>query len=175
MQIFKIYNFIVGLPVPSWNYHYSQENEHIHYSPKFPQAPLLSFLLPFLFPSHPGNLWLFSVMTYSFLFPRMLHQCNYSICTQSLSRVRLFVTPMDCNLPGSSVHGIFQARILEQVAISYSRGSSQIQADSSPEKPVIMVYKLLCLPYFTKPNYTITHPCCRVHNLFIPFLFIAEL
>ena len=33
--------------------------------------------------------------------------------------------PMDCNLPGSSVHGNFQARILEQVAISYSRGSSQ--------------------------------------------------
>jgi len=27
-------------------------------------------------------------------------------------------------LPGSSVHGIFQARILEQVAISSSRGSS---------------------------------------------------
>ena len=33
-----------------------------------------------------------------------------------------FCDPMDCNLPGSSVHGIFQARILEQVAISYSRG-----------------------------------------------------
>ena len=31
---------------------------------------------------------------------------------------------MDCNLPGSSVHGIFQARILEWVAISFSRGSS---------------------------------------------------
>ena len=30
----------------------------------------------------------------------------------------------DCSPPGSSVHGIFQARILEQVAISYSRGSS---------------------------------------------------
>ena len=29
--------------------------------------------------------------------------------------------PMDCNLPGSSVHGIFQARILEWVAISSSR------------------------------------------------------
>ena len=28
--------------------------------------------------------------------------------------------PMDCSLPGSSVHGIFQARILEWVAISYS-------------------------------------------------------
>ena len=33
--------------------------------------------------------------------------------------------PMDCNLPGSSVHGISQARILEWVAIFFSRGSSQ--------------------------------------------------
>ena len=33
--------------------------------------------------------------------------------------------PMDCSHPGSSVPGIFQARILEQVAISSSRGSSQ--------------------------------------------------
>ena len=32
---------------------------------------------------------------------------------------------IDCSLPGSSVHGIFQARILEWVAISFSRGSSQ--------------------------------------------------
>ena len=33
--------------------------------------------------------------------------------------------PMDCSLPGSSVHEIFQARMLERVAISFSRGSSQ--------------------------------------------------
>ena len=33
--------------------------------------------------------------------------------------------PMDYSLPGSSVHGIFQARVLEWVAISFSRGSSQ--------------------------------------------------
>ena len=33
--------------------------------------------------------------------------------------------PMDCSLPGSSIHGIFQARILEWFAISFSRGSSQ--------------------------------------------------
>ena len=32
---------------------------------------------------------------------------------------------MDCSLPGSSVHRILQARILEWVAISFSRGSSQ--------------------------------------------------
>ena len=33
--------------------------------------------------------------------------------------------PMDCSLPGSSVHGIFQARTLEWVSISFSGGSSQ--------------------------------------------------
>ena len=33
--------------------------------------------------------------------------------------------PMDFNLPGSSVHGILQARILEWRAIPFSRGSSQ--------------------------------------------------
>ena len=33
--------------------------------------------------------------------------------------------PMDCSSPGSSVHGIFQARVLEWVVISFSRGSSQ--------------------------------------------------
>ena len=32
---------------------------------------------------------------------------------------------MDCSMPGSSVHGIFQARVLECVAISFSRGSSR--------------------------------------------------
>ena len=33
--------------------------------------------------------------------------------------------PMDCSPPGSSVHGILQARILQWVAISFSRESSQ--------------------------------------------------
>ena len=33
--------------------------------------------------------------------------------------------PMDCRLSGSSVHGLFQARVLEWIAISFSRGSSQ--------------------------------------------------
>jgi len=34
---------------------------------------------------------------------------------------------MDCSLPGSFVHGIFQARVLEWVAISFSRLSSMSQ------------------------------------------------
>ena len=36
-----------------------------------------------------------------------------------------FATPTDCSLPGSSVYGISQARTLEWVAISFSKGSSQ--------------------------------------------------
>ena len=41
-----------------------------------------------------------------------------------LSCVQLFCDPMDYSLPGSSVHGISQARILEWVAISFSMGYS---------------------------------------------------
>ena len=43
------------------------------------------------------------------------------ICVLSAS----VCNPMDCHPPDSSVHGIFQARILEWVAISFSRGCSQ--------------------------------------------------
>ena len=52
--------------------------------------------------------------------------------------------PMDCSPPGSSVHGIFQARVLEWVAISFSRGSSRprdrtwvscLQADALSSEP----------------------------------------
>ena len=34
---------------------------------------------------------------------------------------------MNCSLPGSSFHGIFQAIVLEWIAISFSRGSSQLR------------------------------------------------
>ena len=52
--------------------------------------------------------------------------------------------PVDYSPPGSSVHGILQARILEWVAIPFSRGSSRprdgtwvspLQADSLPSEP----------------------------------------
>ena len=38
-----------------------------------------------------------------------------------------FCNPMNCSPSGSSVHGVLQARILEWVALSFSRGSSQIR------------------------------------------------
>ena len=43
-------------------------------------------------------------------------------CAQSLSHVRLFATPWTVAPPGSSVHGILQARVLEWVAVSFSLG-----------------------------------------------------
>ena len=52
------------------------------------------------------------------------HTHNEMLCVcQLLSRVWL-CNPMDCSPPGSSVHRILQARILEPVAISFSRRSS---------------------------------------------------
>ena len=45
--------------------------------------------------------------------------CCHCCC---LSHIPLFCDPMDCSPPGSSVHGILQARILEWVAIFISRG-----------------------------------------------------
>ena len=45
--------------------------------------------------------------------------------TWSCSVVSDCLRPMDCSLPGSSVHGTFQARVLEWIAISFSKGSSQ--------------------------------------------------
>ena len=47
--------------------------------------------------------------------------CEASPVTQSCLTL---CNPMDCSLPGSSVPGIFQARLLNSIAISFSRRSS---------------------------------------------------
>ena len=47
------------------------------------------------------------------------------MCAKLLQLYPTLYNPMDCNLPDSSVRGILQARILEWVAISSSKGSSQ--------------------------------------------------
>ena len=61
--------------------------------------------------------------------PLLCRQIRYQLSYQKESEVaQLGLTlcdPMDCSLLGSSVHGIFQARVLEWVAISFSRGSPQ--------------------------------------------------
>ena len=57
-------------------------------------------------------------------------------CAQSCLTLR---NPMDCSAPGSSVHGILQARILEWVAMPFSRGSSQ----SKDQTQVSCIYQLI--------------------------------
>jgi len=47
---------------------------------------------------------------------------TWYVCSVAQSCATL-CDPIDCSPPGSSIHGIFQARILEWVAISFSRGS----------------------------------------------------
>ena len=48
-----------------------------------------------------------------------------SACAKSLQLCLTLCDPVDCSPPGSSVHGILQARILECVAFPFSRGSSR--------------------------------------------------
>ena len=60
---------------------------------------------------------------------REAHYTYYSshqvcVCAKSLQSCLTLSDPMDCSQPGSSVHGILQARILEWVAMASSRGSS---------------------------------------------------
>ena len=49
-----------------------------------------------------------------------------SMWSESAQSCPTLCNHMDCSLPGSSLHGILQARILEWVAISFSRGSSRL-------------------------------------------------
>ena len=58
----------------------------------------------------------------SFLYPWQNLACMRARSLQSCPRL---CNPLDCNPPGSSVHGILQARIREWAAMPYSRGSFQ--------------------------------------------------
>ena len=90
---------------------------------------------------------------------------RWFIHVQSLNRVWLFVTPMDCSPPASSVHRFFQARIPEWVAMLYSRGSSRPRVKfTSPELasgffPLLSYLGssqvLIQVP--TEPQFTIIH------------------
>ena len=58
-----------------------------------------------------------------FLLPE-IEKGSWIVVVKLLSYVRLFCHPMDYSLPGSSVHGILQAKILQWAAIFLLRGSS---------------------------------------------------
>ena len=84
-----------------------EEHFHGHYNFLIYWMPLFSYIYQ-LSPNIHYQLW----------------QYFLSFCLL-VTKSCLFVTPMDCSTPNSSVHGILQARILEWVAISFSRGSCQ--------------------------------------------------
>ena len=56
------------------------------------------------------------------IWPDLFYMKSESEVTQSCPTL---CNPKDCSLPGSSTHGVFQAKVLEWVAISFSRGSSR--------------------------------------------------
>ena len=61
--------------------------------------------------------------------------------------------PMDCSLPGSSVHGIFQARVLEWGAIAFS--SQLLRLNQIQEKALIVFNS----PTIKSVDYTLQHVC----------------
>ena len=79
--------------------------------------------------------------------------------------------PIDCSLPGSSVHGILQARILEWVAISFSRGSSQPR-DQTQVSCILSRFFIVWATRDT-PSFSISTPICPLLNLLIPYSIIA--
>ena len=53
-----------------------------------------------------------------------------SVCVLAAQLCPTLHDPMDCSLPGSSAHGILQARLLEWVAISFSNEAHERQGKS---------------------------------------------
>jgi len=79
------------------------------------------------------------------------------VCTHAHSVVADSLQP--CSSPGSSVHGISQARIVAWVAISFSRGIFSSKGWMSPESPVLTADSL---PLSQKPIYIYACVCVCV-------------
>ena len=69
--------------------------------------------------------FLLVIFSADFSMATSLFKSGTCVCAKSLQLCLTLCDPMDCSLPGSSVHGILQARLLEWVAMPASRGSSQ--------------------------------------------------
>ena len=88
------------------------------------------------------------------------------VCAQLCSTV---CDPRDCSLPGSSVLGILQARIMEWVAIPFSRGILLTQGlNLSPESPAL-VGRFFTIVLPRKPNLS-----TRNLKLIYPFITVAK-
>ena len=89
----------------------------------------VSFICDYI--SHLTQFWAMHISSvlpkWVLMFPRTGLGSNCCCCLAAKSYLTLY-NPMDSSLPGSFAHGVSQARILEWVAISSSRGSSWLRA-----------------------------------------------
>ena len=105
----------------------------------------------------PGDSWALLARLLPQPLPRSTPVVVIVLVVSLLSCVQLFATPMDCSLPGSSIHGISQARIPEWVAISSPRDppdpgikpKSPALADGfltteSPGKRTSLLFRVCC-------------------------------
>ena len=72
-----------------------------------------------------GSTWDPSVSSWYFSLPTSKHKSYTFLCVSFTQSCLTLCDPTDCSPPDSSVCGTFQARILQWVAMPFSRGSSQ--------------------------------------------------
>ena len=76
---------------------------------------------------------------------------------------------MDCSLPGSSVHGIFQARVLEWGAIAFSNNDRVKIRTQTPESQVVFFF-----PFLSRYNWHTTLYKFKVNSMIIWFTYIMK-
>ena len=97
--------------------------------------PLLSVSCLSLFPVQYRATWVhmtsrdvfMTVTPYTSLASPQPHEAAVNILRRGRVKSVRLCNPVDCSLPGSSIHGIIQARVLEWVAILFSRGLSLLR------------------------------------------------
>ena len=107
--------------------------------------------------------------------------CEMPCCVLVAQPCPTLCDPMDCSQPGSSAHEILQARVLEWVAISFSRGSSQprdwtwilchLSHQGSPWEIAIAIIQIRTIVIFPSCPFSVkTHPLPQVNYWFDFFL-----
>ena len=84
-------------------------------------------------------------------------------------------SPMDCSPPGSSVHGISQVRILEWVAISFSRGSSRPWDQTCISCVTVGLLHCWWILYQLRHQGSPLHLHCCPANRFISSIFLDSI
>ena len=75
----------------------------------------------------------------------LLRPVDTCVRPQSLQSCPTLLDHMDCSPPGSSVHGVLQARIREWVAMPSSRGSSQLRGSTAINSAVLSLWDKIAL------------------------------